>query len=167
MFSGAPLCGSWTLADLKACEIDPNNWEDAASDGAVERQWIGKKESRKQTWNVTRELKRGALAAKTILICPPPTSSAPCAVPSGDRHSRIGLHSYTSRCNTTTDWLGCTSFVSRYFVFQLHVLGPGRTDRAVAFPQTSFGVRYGETNGAEDWEGTFSSRGGTAVFADW
>ena len=38
MFSGAALCGSWTLADLKACEIDPNNWEDAASDGAVERQ---------------------------------------------------------------------------------------------------------------------------------
>ena len=61
-------------------------------------------------------------------------------------------------------------------VFQLHVLGPGRTDRAVASPQTSFGVRssriqtpkdvYGETNGAEDWEGTFSFRGGMAVFAD-
>ena len=93
---------------------------------------------------------------------------------SGDRHSRIGLHSYTSRCNTTTDWLGCTSFVSRDFPFQLHVLGPGRIDGAVASPQTSFGVRssriqtpkdvYGETNGAEDWEGTLSSRRGTAIF---
>ena len=108
-----------------------------------------------------------------------PSSIIICAVCSarGDRHSRIGLHSYTSRCNTTTDWLGRASFVSRYFVFQLHVLGPDRTDRAVASPQTSFGVRssriqtpkdvYGETNGAEDWEGSFSSRGGMAVFADW
>ena len=56
-----------------------------------------------------------------------------------------------------------------------HFTGPGRTDRAVASPQTSFGVRssrtltlkdvYRETNGGEDWEGIFSSRGGTAVFA--
>ena len=34
-----------------------------------------------------------------------PSSIIICAVcsASGDRHSRIGLHSYTSRCNTTTD----------------------------------------------------------------
>ena len=32
----APPYGSWTLADLKAREIDPKNWEDTASDRAVD-----------------------------------------------------------------------------------------------------------------------------------
>ena len=34
--------------DLKACEIDPNNWEDAACDRARWRRTV-KKELRKQT----------------------------------------------------------------------------------------------------------------------
>ena len=151
-----PPYGSWTLPDLKACEIDPKNWDDTASDRAVDGEWIGKKESRKQTWDATRELKSGALAAKTVLLSPLPSSSAPCAVLVG----------------TATRALDYAATQ----VFQLHVLGPGRTDRAVASPQTSFRVRssriqtpkdvYGESNGAEDWEGTFSFRGGMAVFAD-
>ena len=78
-----------------------------------------------------------------------PSSIIICAVcsASGDRHSRIGLHSYTSRCNTTTDWLGRTNFVSRYFVFQLHVLGPGRS--FVTSQRTSMGRLMGRRTGKE------------------
>ena len=79
--SGAPLCGSKTHAKmtLKHAKL-------IQTTGKILRvivppgdgQW--KKESKKPTWNVTRKLKKSAIAAKTAPLCPPSPSSASCAV---------------------------------------------------------------------------------------
>lgn len=59
--------------DLKVCEINPNNWEDAESYRNRWRRTVKERiEKPKQTWNVTRKLKRSTLVAKTTLLFPTP-----------------------------------------------------------------------------------------------
>ena len=59
--------------DLKVCEINPNNWEDAASYRNRWRRTVKERiEKPKQTWNVTRKLKRSTLVAKKALLFPTP-----------------------------------------------------------------------------------------------
>ena len=77
--------------DLKACEIDPNNWEVAASDRARWRRTV--KEGIEKA-DVKRHQKAEEKRARRE------NSST---LPGTQYHSRIGLHSHTGRCSTTTD----------------------------------------------------------------
>ena len=103
--SGAPPYGSWTLANvtLKLAKLTQT-----ASKVlrvivlAGDRHW--KKESRKQTWSVTRKLKRTSLVAKTDLLYPPPTSAAPCAI--GDAPRTLAYTATQDVATPPQDWLG-------------------------------------------------------------
>ena len=68
--------------DLKVCEIEPKNWEDAASYRNCWRRTVKEGiEKPKQTWNVTRKLKRSKHACSENSSTFPysTNSSAPCA----------------------------------------------------------------------------------------
>ena len=84
--SGAPLCGLKTHAKMTlkyAKFIQTTGKMLCVNVPPGEGQW--KKESKKPTWNVTGKLKRSAIAAKTLPLCPPLASSASCAVGTATR----------------------------------------------------------------------------------
>ena len=64
--------------DLKACEIDPNNWEVAASDCAHWR-WTVKEGIEKADVKCHQKAEEKRARRKIALLCHPPTSSEPCA----------------------------------------------------------------------------------------
>lgn len=113
--SDAPLCGSWTLANVTSkCAklIQTTGKTPEVIVTAGDEQW--KKESRNQSrretspesWREARLLQKQlyfSLLHKFI-----------CAVCRRHWHLRIGLHSFTS---TTTDWLERTMFVPRELAF--------------------------------------------------
>lgn len=113
--SDAPLCGSWTLANVTSkCAklIQTTGKTPQVIVTAGDEQW--KKESRNQSrretspesWREARLLQKQlyfSLLHKFI-----------CAVCRRHWHLRIGMHSFTS---TTTDWLERTMFVPRDLAF--------------------------------------------------
>ena len=121
--SDAPLCGSWTLANVTSkCAklIQTIQLEDAASyrnRWRSDEQW--KKESRNQSRRETspESWKEARLLQKRLYFAL--LQNFICAVCRRHCHSRIGLHSFTRRCSTTTDWLERTIFVPRDPAFQL------------------------------------------------
>ena len=101
--------------DLKACEIDPNNWEDLrlivlAWDGQWKKERESKCETSPESWRKARSPQKSSTLPSFNLIFP---------MCGRDCHSRIGLHSHTRSCRTTIDWLGRTYLVSRDFTCQL------------------------------------------------
>ena len=86
--------------DLKACEIDPNNWEVAVSDRARWRRTV--KEGIEKA-DVKRHQKAEGKRARRKNSSTLPSSNFICAMCSRDCHSRIGLQSHTRRYSTTTD----------------------------------------------------------------
>ena len=86
--------------DLKACEIDPNNWEVARSNRA---RWRRTVKDGIEKADVKRNPKTEEKRARRKNSSTLPSSNFICAVCSRDCHSRIGLHSHTRRCSTTID----------------------------------------------------------------
>ena len=107
--------------DLKACEIDPNNWEDLrlivlAWDGQWKKERESKCETSPESWRKARSPQKTSTLSSFNLIFP---------MCGRDCHSRIGLHSHTRSCRTTIDWLGRTYLVSRDFTCQLATSSQG------------------------------------------
>ena len=85
--------------DLKACEIDPNNWEDAA----IDRARLTDNERRNEKANVKRHQKAEEKRARRKKSSTLPSFNLICPMCLRDCHSRIGLHSHKRSCRTTID----------------------------------------------------------------